>query len=57
MANNFRLRNNLGQFIALDDSLSTSRSSVNSSINESLGDLDNEIDPIENFDDLDLNGV
>ena len=58
MANNFRRRNNLGQFIALEDlSTSSSSSETSSSFNESFEDIEDEIDPIENFEDLDLNRI
>ena len=58
MANNFRRRNNLGQFIALEDSsTSSSFSETSSSFNKSFEDIEDEIDPIENFEDLDLNRI
>ena len=58
MANNFRRRNNLGQFIVLEDSSTSSSSSkTSSSFNNLFKDIENEIDPIEKFEDLDLNRI
>ena len=58
MAYNFRLRNNLGQFIALEDSDTDSSTSINSSIsNSSVEDQDHERDPINNFENLNLHAV
>ena len=56
MTNNFRYRNNLGQFIALEDSYTSSSSSeISSSFNKSFEDSKDKIDPFENFGNLDLN--
>ena len=58
MANNFCLRNNLGQFIDLEDSTTSSSSSETSSLfNDPIEEIDNEIGPIDNLEDLDLNGI
>ena len=58
MAYNFRLRNNLGQFIALEDFDTDSSTSINSSIsNSSVEDQDNERDPINDFENLNLHAV
>ena len=58
MAYNFRLRNNLGQFIAPEDSDTNSSQSLNQSISDSsIEDHDQEIDPIEKFKELNLNAV
>ena len=58
MAYNFRHRNNLGQFIAIEDSDTNSSTSINSAIsNSSVADQDNEQDPINDFKNLNLHAV
>ena len=56
MANNFRLRNQLGQFIALENPDTASSYTVNSYISDIVfEDHDHKIDPINNFEELNLN--
>ena len=60
MAYNFRLRNNLGQFIALENSDTASSQSLNQSISDSsVEDHDQEIqiDLLGNFEELNLNAA
>ena len=58
MANNFRLRNQLGQFIAAEDSDTATSYTVQTEISEiTFEDYDHEQDPIENLEELNLNAV
>ena len=58
MANKFRLRNQLGQFIALEDSDTASSYTIDSNISDiSFEDHDHELDLIDNFEELHLNAV
>ena len=58
MANNFRLRNQLGQFIAAEDSDTATSYTVQTEISDiTFEDHDHEQDPIENLDEPNLNAV
>ena len=54
MAHNFRNRNNLGQFIAFGDSLSSTSSADSISLDDLHEVIDHEIDHINNFNNLHL---